>query len=33
MVKDLMQWLHPKEQIALLSDRALLHWLQSLPAE
>ncbi|MGL4495992.1 MAG: glucans biosynthesis glucosyltransferase MdoH [Beijerinckiaceae bacterium] len=30
-VTDLQDWLHPKEQIALLQDRALLHWLQSLP--
>ena len=28
---DLSAWLHPKELMALLHDRALLHWMQSLP--
>ena len=28
---DLRAWLHPKEMMALLHDRALMHWMQSLP--
>lgn len=30
-LEDLQIWLHPKELMALLHDRALLHWMQSLP--
>ena len=30
---DLRSWLHPKELMALLHDRALLHWMQSLPRD